>query len=96
VDASREAAAQMASMGESAAKYVGGLRRLSTYVHASCSSKGPPLHPSSDDARRSAADHSTILRCAIYNSTNLPLSLNFTDEAPLSQLYGPVQIIPAV
>jgi hypothetical protein len=42
------------------------------------------------------ANHSDVLKCNIYNSTNLVLPLNFTDAAESSLLFGPAQLIPAI
>jgi gamma-glutamyl hydrolase len=42
------------------------------------------------------ANHTDILKCLKYDSTNLPLALDFTSAAASSQLFGPTQSIPAV
>jgi hypothetical protein len=42
------------------------------------------------------AVYSDVLKCEIYNSTNLVLALDFTDDAPTSKLFGPAQLIPAI
>lgn len=41
-------------------------------------------------------NHSDVLKCEIYNSTNLPLSLDFTDAAPTSKLFGPATLLPSI
>ncbi len=42
------------------------------------------------------ANHSDVLVCLKYDSENLPLSLDFTDKAPTSKLFGPAQQLPSI
>ncbi len=63
----------------------------------------PPPHYTMEATTRRAhllaatpANHSDVLVCLKYDSENLPLSLDFTDKAPTSKLFGPAQQLPSI